>query len=185
MLSEDLEIHQDSNSQSGSSLGSVKVHSLTLSHTLRSMKCDSWASFLARTLASLCLGHEPKARVAIIQCVCIYIRHFLNLKNCWFSASMVCCVISHHWLFCKGMLECLEKMFVHLLLLLYIIIICFNMQLFFGFDFCVQLVWIIVRTVCDVVSNYEREKMMFASQFFIPRWCQYWCIFEYGQSKNF
>jgi hypothetical protein len=28
------------------------------------MKCDSRASFLACTLASLCLGHEPKARVA-------------------------------------------------------------------------------------------------------------------------
>jgi hypothetical protein len=28
------------------------------------MRCDSQASFLARTLANLCLGHEPKARVA-------------------------------------------------------------------------------------------------------------------------
>jgi hypothetical protein len=28
------------------------------------MKCDSWASFLAHTFASLCLGHEPKAKVA-------------------------------------------------------------------------------------------------------------------------
>jgi hypothetical protein len=30
------------------------------------MKCDSWASLLACTFASPCLGHEPKARVAII-----------------------------------------------------------------------------------------------------------------------
>jgi hypothetical protein len=30
------------------------------------MKCDSWASFLACTFASPCLGHEPKARVATI-----------------------------------------------------------------------------------------------------------------------
>jgi len=54
------------------------------------------------------------------------------------------------------------------------------MELLFGFDFCVQLVqWIAVCKVRDVVCSYEREKMMFASQFFIPR-CQYCCIFEYG-----
>ncbi len=47
----------------GSSLGSVRVHSLTLSYTLRSMRCDSRASLLARTLASPCLSHKPKARV--------------------------------------------------------------------------------------------------------------------------
>jgi hypothetical protein len=29
-------------------------------HTPRSMKCDSRATFLAHTLASSCLGHEPK-----------------------------------------------------------------------------------------------------------------------------
>jgi hypothetical protein len=56
----------DSNSQNGSSFGSVSVHSFTLSYTLRSMKCDSRASLLARTLASSCLGHKPKARVATI-----------------------------------------------------------------------------------------------------------------------
>jgi hypothetical protein len=27
------------------------------------MKCDSWASLLAHAFASLCFGHEPKARV--------------------------------------------------------------------------------------------------------------------------
>ncbi len=42
----------------------MRVHSLTLSYTLESMKCDSQASFLARTLASPYLGHEPKAKVA-------------------------------------------------------------------------------------------------------------------------
>jgi len=30
------------------------------------MKCDPWASYLARTFASLCFGREPKARVAIV-----------------------------------------------------------------------------------------------------------------------
>jgi hypothetical protein len=50
--------------QSGSSLGSVRIHSLTLSYTLESMKCDSRASFLAHTFVSLCFGREFKARVA-------------------------------------------------------------------------------------------------------------------------
>jgi hypothetical protein len=63
LLYENLGVHGKSNSQSGSSLGSVGVHSLTLSHTLGSMKCDSWASFLTRTFASPCLGREPKAKV--------------------------------------------------------------------------------------------------------------------------
>jgi hypothetical protein len=30
------------------------------------MKCDSRVSLLARTFASPCFGHEPKAKVAII-----------------------------------------------------------------------------------------------------------------------
>jgi hypothetical protein len=41
----------------------VRVH-FTLSHTPESMKCDSWASFLARNFASLCITREPNARVA-------------------------------------------------------------------------------------------------------------------------
>jgi hypothetical protein len=40
------------------------VYSLTLSYTHMSMKCDSWASLLACTFASPCLGYEPKAKVA-------------------------------------------------------------------------------------------------------------------------
>jgi len=64
LLSENLKVHRGSNSQSGSSFGSVEVHSLTLSHTPKNMECDSWASLLACTFASPCLGHEPKARVA-------------------------------------------------------------------------------------------------------------------------
>jgi hypothetical protein len=45
---------------------SVEVHSLTLSYTFRNMKCDSWASLLARTFVSLCLGHERKVKVVTI-----------------------------------------------------------------------------------------------------------------------
>jgi len=44
----------------------VRVHSLILSYTLGNMRCDSWASLLAHTLASPCLGHKPKARVVTI-----------------------------------------------------------------------------------------------------------------------
>ncbi len=62
--SEDLGIHRDSNSQSGSSFGSARVHFLTHSYTHGSMKCDSWASVLVRTFASPCFGHECKAKVA-------------------------------------------------------------------------------------------------------------------------
>jgi hypothetical protein len=41
----------------------VRVHSLTLSCILESMKCDSQASLLAHAVASPCLGREPKVRV--------------------------------------------------------------------------------------------------------------------------
>jgi len=63
LLSENSKVPRKSNSQSGSSLGSVKVHSFTLSYTPGSMKCDSWASHLAHTFASPCFGCEPKVRV--------------------------------------------------------------------------------------------------------------------------
>jgi hypothetical protein len=66
LLSENLEIHQDSNSQSGSSLGSVEVHSLTFSHTPKSMRCDSHASFLAHTFPNPCLGRKPKVKVTTL-----------------------------------------------------------------------------------------------------------------------
>jgi hypothetical protein len=46
---------RNSNFQSGSSFGSVRAHSLTLSCTPRSIKCDSQASYLARTVTSLAL----------------------------------------------------------------------------------------------------------------------------------
>jgi hypothetical protein len=63
---EDSGVHRGSNSQSGSSLGSVEVHSLTFSHTPRSMKCDSRASLLAHIFVSSYLGHEPEARVVTL-----------------------------------------------------------------------------------------------------------------------
>jgi hypothetical protein len=50
-----LEVHWDFNSQSGSPLGSVWVHSLTLSYTPVNMKCDSRASFSIHTLQAFAL----------------------------------------------------------------------------------------------------------------------------------
>jgi hypothetical protein len=40
------------------------------------------------------------------------------------------------------------------------------MLLFSGFDFCVQLVWIIVYKICNIVCSYEKKKTMFAIEFF-------------------
>jgi len=62
-FSENLRVYWDSNSQSVNSLGSLRVHSLTLSCTPESMKCDSGASYLVRTFESPYLGREPKAWV--------------------------------------------------------------------------------------------------------------------------
>ncbi len=65
--SKNLGVHWVSNSQNGSSLRSVRVHSLTLFCIPGSMKCDSQASFLAHNLTSLCLGREPKVRVVTLK----------------------------------------------------------------------------------------------------------------------
>jgi hypothetical protein len=54
----------------------VKVHSLTFSYTLGSMKCHSRASFLTYAFTSPYLGREPKAKVATI-----VVSFFVNL--CW------------------------------------------------------------------------------------------------------
>jgi len=62
-LFEDSIVHRDPKSQSGNSLGSVGVHSLTFFHILESMKYDFWASFLTRTFTSSCLGHEPRVKI--------------------------------------------------------------------------------------------------------------------------
>jgi hypothetical protein len=66
LLFEILEVHRNSISQSGSCLGSVRVHSLTLSYTPGNMWCDSRASSWPATLQLLCLGRKPKARVATL-----------------------------------------------------------------------------------------------------------------------
>jgi hypothetical protein len=59
-LFENLEVHWDSNSQSGSSLGSVRAHSLTLSCTPGSMKCDSQAHSWLTPLQTFALVANPR-----------------------------------------------------------------------------------------------------------------------------
>jgi len=63
LLSEVLGVHWDSISQSGSCLGSVKVHSPTLSYTPGSLWSDSCVSSCPATFQPLCLGRELKIRV--------------------------------------------------------------------------------------------------------------------------
>ncbi len=58
----------------------MRVHSLTFFGIPGSMKCDSHASFLARYLASPCLGREPEVRVAT-NLVFIFIN--MVAKNIW------------------------------------------------------------------------------------------------------
>jgi hypothetical protein len=57
---ENLGVHGDSNSQSGSSLESVGVHSLTLFCTFGNMKGDSWVHFWLTPLQALTLVVSPR-----------------------------------------------------------------------------------------------------------------------------
>jgi hypothetical protein len=82
-------VHRDSISQSGSCLGSVRVHSLTLSNIPGSMWCDSRASsclnsrasFLARTLAiPFTLVASPK--LGLRQLVCFVHDSLVSYWSC-------------------------------------------------------------------------------------------------------
>jgi hypothetical protein len=53
----------DSNSQHGSSLGSVKVHSLTLFALPGTCEMTPESPFWPTTLQPPCLSHEPEAKV--------------------------------------------------------------------------------------------------------------------------
>jgi hypothetical protein len=60
-----------------------------LSYTPKSMRCNSWASFLARTLASPGLGCDPKVRVAIVAIVAKSTTKDFNFKQAPIKASSV------------------------------------------------------------------------------------------------
>jgi len=85
--SESSEVHRESNSQSGNSCVSVRVHFLTLSYTPGNMKCDSRVSFLTRTFASPFFGCKPKTRVATWTVTILW----------WINDSGTC----HDWIKCK------------------------------------------------------------------------------------
>jgi hypothetical protein len=50
----------DSNTQNENSLGSARVHALTLFCIPRNTRCESWVSFLAITLQTLALVTNPR-----------------------------------------------------------------------------------------------------------------------------
>ncbi len=84
---------QDSNSQCGSSLGSVRAYSLTLSCTPGSMRHDSQASLLARNLATPYLGRKPKAKV-----VTSFVMEKINVMQwlkTWTLKVLVRCLSLH------------------------------------------------------------------------------------------
>jgi len=91
-----LGVHRDSISQSGSCLGSVRVHSLTLSYTPRSMWCDSRASSWLATLQPLCFGRKPKAKVAT-RCVVLVVRSIV-FTFVWMTLDFI---MSLKNIFCK------------------------------------------------------------------------------------
>jgi hypothetical protein len=97
--SKNLEVHWVSNSQNGSSLGSVRVHSLTLFCTPGNIRCDSWDSFLAHNLANHCLCCEPKARVVTIwvQVWVLFIQYVRKFTN--MSLSLDFCLETFEWKF--------------------------------------------------------------------------------------
>jgi hypothetical protein len=68
-------------------------------HTLlipESMKCNSQASFLARTFANLCLSREPKAKVVT---VLNFIWSHLILRKCHHNEHLVRSLfIKYHYL---------------------------------------------------------------------------------------
>ncbi len=72
---------RDSNSQHGSSLGSVRVHSLTLFALPGACDvtpmCPSWPT----TLQPPCLGHEPKAKVVTTSLQLVPRSYFVKKKD--------------------------------------------------------------------------------------------------------
>jgi len=71
----------------------------SLSHTPENMKCDSQASFLACTFASLCLGCEPKAR-AMTNFICFLHSHnrfSLTCKHNSIQRKRLHIGIHHHY----------------------------------------------------------------------------------------
>ncbi len=58
----------------------------SLSYTPKIMRCDFQASFLARTLASRCFGHEPKAKVVTYLMMLCFPFNFCCVSS-WFQIN--------------------------------------------------------------------------------------------------
>jgi hypothetical protein len=89
-LFEVSEVHQDSISQSGSCLGNVSVHSLTLSYIPKSIWCDSWASSwlapfrpygLFALTRGLPLGPQPCIPFTLVTSPKLRLRHFWHKEE--------------------------------------------------------------------------------------------------------
>jgi hypothetical protein len=60
-------------------------HTFPHSHTFGNIKHDSRASLLARTFASPCLGHEPKAKVTTVKIYTKFIPNSQGVPHYWFT----------------------------------------------------------------------------------------------------
>ncbi len=104
---EGLEIHWDNISQSGSCIGSVNVHSLTLCYTPRSMWCDSR---ILQPCKPFCLGCEPNARVATLHQVSHFVSKVFatNGAFCWWVGEMqlieATAIMYRAWCWVKGVI---------------------------------------------------------------------------------
>jgi len=91
LLSEVSGVHRDFISQSGSCLGSVRVHSLTLSYTPGSLWCDSRASSWPAPLQPFALVTSPK--LGLRQCTWCLNRSFLfYYKKCIHEMTFFFCM---------------------------------------------------------------------------------------------
>ncbi len=109
MLSEVLDVHRDSISQSGSCLGSVRVHSLILLHIfLQSQEYVMWLMgfFLTRTLASfllwlpgLLLSSQPYNPFALVASPKLGLWHeisLIHIDGVWFSSHKGASCLGYH-----------------------------------------------------------------------------------------
>ncbi len=149
LLFENLGVHQDSNSQNGSSLGSVKVHSLTLSYTLGSMRCDSRASLLARNLASPYHGRNPKVRVTTIMELFGGLGYFDMKRSPPYITSLcyVVCISIILWLSCLYNVILNGQQVVFILQIL--ISLCFGMEIVDPIYTCFSMKGQFVRAWCS------------------------------------
>jgi hypothetical protein len=65
-------------------------------YILGNMKCDSWASLLAHTFTSPCLGCEPKTKVATLALGYETNMNVIVSPSAWFSMCKWCKCLRRH-----------------------------------------------------------------------------------------